>query len=86
MDALRNTFAVCVLCFLLLACSKLTNENYSKIKIGMSFTDVTSLIGNPTSCDDAVGVKSCRWGDDKRNITVNFVGDQVILHAAENIR
>jgi hypothetical protein len=30
--------------------------------------------------------KSCRWGDDSRNITVRFAGDQVVLHSAENIR
>lgn len=52
----------------------------------MPFNEVTALLGSPTHCDDVMGVKSCRWGDDKRNVTINFVGDQVILHAAENIR
>lgn len=73
-------------CFVLIGCSKLTNENYSKIKIGMPFNQVTEIIGKPTSCDDVVGVKSCRWSEGKISVSVNFVGDQVILHTAENIR
>lgn len=52
----------------------------------MPFNEVTTLIGNPTSCDDVVGVKSCRWVNRESSITINFVGDQVILHSAENIR
>ena len=77
------TFAAC---FMLIGCSKLTNENYSKIKIGMPFNQVTEIIGKPTSCDVVVGVKSCRWSEGKISVSVNFVGDQVILHTAENIR
>ena len=47
---------------------------------------MTEIIGKPTSCDDVVGVKSCRWSEGKISVSVNFVGDQVILHTAENIR
>jgi hypothetical protein len=82
----RSTFILLASCVALLACSKLTNENYSKIKVGMPFNEVATLIGQPTSCDDVMGVKSCRWVEKDRSVTVNFVGDQVILHAAENIR
>lgn len=86
MNKSRNILLTLIFCMTLIACSKLNNENYSKIKIGMPFNEVTALLGSPTHCDDVMGVKSCRWGDDKRNVTINFVGDQVILHAAENIR
>ena len=82
----RNILLTLCVCLSLLACSKLSNENYAKIKIGMPFSEVTALLGTPTRCDDMMGVKSCRWGDDKRNITINFVADQVVLHTAENIR
>jgi len=67
-------------------CSKLTPENYAKVKIGMPYNEVTAILGGPNSCDDTAGFKSCRWGDDKRHITVRFAGEKVILHTAENIR
>ena len=71
--------------FALLGCSKLNNENYAKIKVGMSYNEVTALIGSPKSCDETVGVKTCKWGDDKRNVTINFAGDNVALHSAQNL-
>ena len=71
---------------LLAACSKITAENYAKIKAGMSFKEVSDILGNPTSCDDAVGFKSCKWGDDKSHITVRFAGDAAVIHSAENLR
>ena len=71
---------------LLAACSKISAENYAKIKSGMSFKEVSGILGNPTSCDDAVGFKSCKWGDDKSHITVRFAGDAAIIHSAENLR
>ena len=45
-----------------------------------------SILGEPARCDDLVGFKSCRWGDESRNITVRFAGDQVVLYSAENVR
>lgn len=71
---------------LLAACSKITAENYAKIKAGMSYKEVSGILGNPASCDDVVGFKSCKWGDEKSHITVRFAGDAVIMHSAENLR
>jgi outer membrane protein assembly factor BamE (lipoprotein component of BamABCDE complex) len=67
-------------------CSKLTPENYAKIKPGMTYEEVRAILGSPDRCDDLMGFKSCRWGDDSKNITVRFAKDQVLLHSAENIR
>lgn len=78
--------ATLTLGLLVAACSKLSAENYAKIKVGMAYAEVTAIIGNPASCSDIAGFKACRWGDDKSNVTVRFVGDQVVLHSAENIK
>jgi len=67
-------------------CSKLTPENYAKLKPGPSYEEVTTILRDPTRCDDLMGFKSCRWGDDSRNVTVRFAGDQVLLYSAENVR
>lgn len=74
------------LAVLLAACGKLTVENYDKLKVGMPYTEVKQLLGAPEGCSDVLGVKSCTWGDEKRHITVNFIGDQVVIFNAENIR
>ena len=74
------------LAILLAACGKLSVENYDKLKIGMPYNEVKQILGPPAQCSDVLGVKSCAWGDDKRYINVNFLGDQVVIFTAENIR
>ena len=54
------------------ACSKLTQDNYNQVKAGMTYDEVTSILGTATHCDEAVGTKSCRWGDDAKNIKITF--------------
>ncbi len=43
------------------ACSKLTQDNYNQVKAGMTYDEVTGILGTATHCDEAVGTKSCRW-------------------------
>lgn len=71
---------------LLLGCSKLTLENYNKIAVGMSYDEVTQLIGKPDRCDDVMGVRSCTWGDEKRSVQVNFVASKVLLFSSNNLK
>ncbi len=70
----------------LTACSKLTPENYDKLKLGMSYPEVKAILGDPSACNDLLTVKSCTWGDEKRHISVNFVADQVVLFNSSNLR
>ena len=69
----------------LMACSKLTLENYNKIEAGMSYEDVTSLIGKPEKCNDVMGIRNCTWGDEKRSVNVSFVGGKALLFASKNL-
>jgi len=78
--------ALAVLILMVTGCSKLTTENYAKLKVGMSYIEVTAILGSPASCSDMVGLKSCRWGDDKRHVEVRFAGDAVLLYSAQNIQ
>jgi hypothetical protein len=71
---------------LLAGCSKLTKKNYAKLKSGMSVEEVTSILGEPDSCTEALFVRSCQWGDEKRNVSVNFVGGKVMLLTSHNLR
>ena len=46
-------------CCLLAACSKVNQENYAKLKAGMSKQEVESLLGAPGECAGALGMTSC---------------------------
>lgn len=78
-------FCLITLPFLLMGCSKLTIENYDKLETGLAYEKVVDILGSPAACDEILGIKSCRWGDEKQKIIVNFVGGKVILTSAENI-
>ena len=71
---------------MILGCSNLTMENYAKIKMGLSYSEVVNILGKPDNCSEALFVRSCIWGNEQKNITVNFVGDKVMLFTSKNIK
>jgi hypothetical protein len=83
---MRALLTALVMLLAVAACSRLTAENYAKLKIGMSYEETKGILGSPDRCSDALGVKSCIWGNEARNIRVNFVGEKIILFTAENVR
>lgn len=70
---------------LLTGCSKLTMENYNKIRTGMHYDEVVAILGKPDTCSEMLEVRNCQWGDDSRHVQVNFVAGQVILNYAHNM-
>lgn len=71
---------------LLGACSKLTQDNYDQVKAGMTYEEVTGILGTATHCDEAVGAKSCRWGDDEKNIKITFLADRATVFSNQGIQ
>ncbi len=72
---------------LLAACgSKLSLENYSKLQVGQSYDEVQRIIGEPTRCDELLGVRTCVWGDEQHGISVNFVAGKVLLLSARSLK
>ena len=71
--------------FLLTGCSKLTQENYDKISMGMNFDEVISILGEADACSGTVGVESCTWGGENTHIKINFVGKKVVLYSAKGL-
>jgi outer membrane protein assembly factor BamE (lipoprotein component of BamABCDE complex) len=82
---LKKCIALVALLVGLSGCSKMTAENYAKLQTGMSFAEVNAILGSPQSCDEALGFKSCQWGDEKSHVTARFVADKLVLLAAKNI-
>ncbi len=73
-------------CLLLVACSKLTVENYDKLKMGMSYQQVTDILGSPLSCDEVIGTRTCQWGDEHANVHATFVTDKAIAFTHKGLK
>ncbi|WKE63904.1 DUF3862 domain-containing protein [Gallaecimonas kandeliae] len=68
----------------LAACSKITVENYDKLKVGMKRSEVESILGKADSCGDAVlKAQSCQWKSGSKVISVQFLGDTVAVYSRE---
>lgn len=80
--AVSRSLALTLACALLTACgSPINQENFDKIKPGMTLEDVQSILGKPdesssTSFGNLSG-GSATWKSDEAIITVQFVNDKV---------
>jgi hypothetical protein len=81
-----RSLALLSFCVLLAACSKVNQENYSKLSAGMPKAEVESLLGSPTECSGALGMSSCTWGDQKSFISVQYAGDKVVLFSGQGLK
>jgi hypothetical protein len=64
----------------------LNMDNFSKLKVGQPYEEVKKIIGDPASCDETLGIRTCVWGDDKKSIRIGFVSGQVMVMSAQNIK
>jgi hypothetical protein len=71
--------------FLPIGCGNLSLESYNKIKVGMSYDEVTKIIGNPDKVELAYGHKKCTWGNDKRYISVHFLAEKVVYFSNKGL-
>jgi len=69
----------------LLGCSKVKRDNYDKIKVGMAYQEVISVIGEPDKCDSALVAKNCIWGDENKNITIKFIANKVVFPSMKGL-
>ena len=81
-----RTLAVLSFCVLLAACSKINQQNYSKLSAGMTKAQVEQLLGSPTDCSGALGMSSCTWGDQKSFISVQYAGDKVLIFSGQGLK
>jgi hypothetical protein len=67
----------------LVACSKVNQENFAKVQEGMSEQEVMALLGSPTESNsvNVLGISgtSSRWVSGDAEITIRFVNGQVAL-------
>jgi len=72
--------------FFTAACSKVTRENYDKLKMGMEYDEVTALLGNPNNCTESMGIKNCIWGSETKYIKINFLGDKTTVFSSSGLK
>ena len=80
---IHRSIAVAILLLLLAACgSRLSQENFDKIRDGMSQKEVRDILGEPVNAEGAsvLGISGGEavWRDDKTLITVHFLNDKVV--------
>ena len=87
---MRNTLIALALVTLLLAAgcaSRLTKENYDKLKIGMSYAEVTEILGKADTCAETLGISNCTWGKDgPKTVSVIFLADQATAFSHKGLQ
>ena len=77
----------------LTGCSKVSQDNYDKVKSGMTLSEVEGILGKGTEKSGVSGAigdlsgsaKVMTWGDDKKSITITFANDKVVTKLAEGL-
>jgi len=83
---LLSTIAINAMCLLLGACSTLTLKNYDHLKLGMSYDEITHIIGKADNCSEKLGTRLCRWGDDAQFIKVTFIANHATFFTNKGIQ
>lgn len=85
MNSIIKFSALLLTLVLVSSCSKLTQENFDKIKADMKYSEVVELLGDPSRCDTLLIAKSCIWGDEKKKIDIKFVANKVVLTSSSGL-
>ena len=80
---IHRSLGVAILLLCLAACgSRLNQENFEKVRDGMSQKEVREILGDPVDASGAsfLGLSSGEavWRDNKTTITVHFLNDKVV--------
>jgi hypothetical protein len=73
------------LSLLLTACNSLSVANYDKLKMGMSYEEVSGIIGKTEGCNEALGTRTCLWGDAEKQIKVVFVANRATFFSHKGL-
>jgi len=78
---LGKSFLGLMICVLLVACARITQENFDKVQPGMSMTQVISILGEPTDSQSinfgGLSGTSATWKNHDATIVIQFLNDKV---------
>ncbi|NOU49209.1 outer membrane protein assembly factor BamE [Pseudoalteromonas sp. JBTF-M23] len=69
----------------LVGCSKVTMENYNKVKVGMDKTEIEAILGSADKCEEKTLHTNCTWGNEGKHIKVTLVSDKVTLYTKQGL-
>ena len=70
---------------ILFGCSKITQENYSKLKLGMDYNEVLEILGKPDTCETVLNIKNCIWKESSKSITIKIIADKIVFLSSHGI-
>lgn len=70
----------------LAACSKLDLEHYNQIKMGMTYQEISAIMGDASSCDEVMGARNCVWESGERMVKVAFMADKAIAFSHKGLK
>jgi len=70
---------------ILLGCSKINQENYDKLQVGMEYDEVLKILGKPDNCESILNMKNCIWEESSKSITIQLVADKVVFLFGQGI-
>lgn len=72
--------------FVLTGCSKLSQENFDKLEMGMSLAEIEKHIGTHANCAASLGTQSCIWGNEGgRFVKIRFVAGAAVTFESEKL-
>ncbi len=70
---------------ILLGCSKIAQENYDKLKVGMDYDEVLEILGKPDNCESILNMKNCIWEESSKSITIKIAANKVVFMSSHGI-
>jgi len=70
---------------ILLGCSKINQENYDKLQVGMEYDEVLKILGKPDNCESILNMKNCIWEESSKSITIKIITDKVVFLSSHGI-
>ena len=70
---------------ILLGCSKINQENYDKLKVGMDYDEVLEILGKPDNCESILNMKNCIWEESSKSITIKIAANKVVFMSSHGI-
>lgn len=65
--------------------SKVTKENYDKLKFGMKYEDVAAVLGETPHQSKRWGLKEFTWADGERHIHVKFAAGRAVYFSSKGL-
>lgn len=90
MNILWKWLGVLLICISIFGCSRVSKENFDKIRTEMTMKEVIKILGEPTQSEGikigGVSGTSAIWKEKGSEIYIQFLNDKVLVKSFSRIR